>query len=102
MRRITWLMTRFFSTVGRESVGEGKRVDLGGRPIIEKQRLNKARRVRPALKYRLVRKEAPGRQVRMQESDALRHNKGTVVQACTLQNFQLARLVLRDRRGRKD
>src|SRR5947208_3198634 len=102
MRRTTWPMTRFFSTVrpGRPSARTPTSPRL--KALIGLRWLNKARRVRPALKGRLVRKAPPGRPVRNARAPALAPNGRTVRPLPTGHKNQLAHQLLRGRRGRND
>src|SRR5205814_860827 len=102
MRRITALVTRFYTTVrpGRPSARTPTSPRL--KALIGLRWLNKARRVRPALKGRLVRKAPPGRRADEHKSapQSLKHRELRPLPED--HKVQLARLVLRGRRGRKD
>src|SRR5947207_1503412 len=96
MRRTIWPMTRFFSTVrpGRPSVRTRTSPRL--KALIGPRWLNKARRVRPALKDRLVRKAPPDRPGTPPTSG---HKGSTYAAVRKSHKFKMARLVLRVRLG---
>src|SRR5207249_87119 len=99
MRRTIWPMTRFFSTVrpGRPSVRTRTSPRL--KVLIGPRWLNKARRVRLALKDRLVRKAPPGRPFLKAYSAPSALPARHARRASEVHMVQLARLVRRDRKG---
>src|SRR5205823_1320478 len=98
MRRITWLMTRFFSTVRPGLPSARTPTSPRLKALIGLRWLNKARLVRPALNGRLVRNAPPCR-LSLHDALPILVLKGRKVQSVPKgHKVQLARLVLRDRR----